>query len=722
MSNEFEDGFSFGSEDEVEVPKKPVKKPVPRQKTQESGNTASADINVHNAVNRKGRQAQPTSGKSNALPDPNKVVVPPTPRNEQGGTGKTEPDPMFTSSDVDMTAQAEHPVKETGKKKAKKRKAPKEPKQKGKKKKLPIVIGTVGVIAVLGVGGVVASKVLVPVPMEQNYETSGRKVYDTLVNAINNYDAKTLDSLIGSDTGDSYLAQEWSYANNNQVREDFIKKVCSMVQFSYPLEEQLSTKGKIMTDKSGNAIMVESYMNSGEKVIITLPDYKKIAEQMQKEKETIEEMGILEDIKKTDYDYQDKCFDLMLTYIVSMDEIPTTNKEVLIPLSGGAIKDDINLDNILFASDAYHDMCDEFDKIMTGFTGITTEKYTEKEEVHNPEYDEWYKIFKERYDEDKGVFDKNTSLWEPWYVYNEKNEVQLDENGNKKVRYYSVKDANGNDWIQPSKTIWQDVEKEREVPVEYVPEQAVPYCFLGAYYAQNNYEGDVSSDVRVGDGSIEYPAGVGTPIITHVKGTDGKYHDIKVTLKGYWVGEDAIDYAVSFSEKNRGFDPKSPVQLICYEVEVENLETKDFTFDSEMMLCDKSSSRTGRTGTMYGFNYENVTVKAKDKVIFNDWATSTEIDQKYVAWGKSFNREYETVFFKVLAGTGKTPSYSAYEAFTGESSLEEDKALDEEVNGETTDTSNTDSSSTDTSKDGNTNSISKDSNSKDSSTDEEAEE
>ena len=185
----------------------------------------------------------------------------------------------------------------------------------------------------------------------------------------------------------------------------------------------------------------------------------------------------------------------------------------------------------------------------------------------------------------------------------------------------------------------------------------------------------------MGDGTVAHPAGVGTPIITKVLGTDGKYHDIKVTLKGYWVGQDAIDYAVTFSEKNRGFDPNSPVQLICYEVEVYNLEDKDFTFDSEMMLCDKSASKTGRTGTMYGFNYEGVTVKSKDSVIFNDWATSTELEQKYVAWGKSFNRQYEPVFFKVLAGTGEVPTYSAYTEFTGNSTIEEEAELEEQMNG-----------------------------------------
>ena len=674
----------------VNVPVNAQGRKIPRsmRKTPESSQTASASMQVNVGVNKNVSQAQPTSKKSGALPDPNQQTRAPQRRqsSQNNGAGQLrgvtpqQKKAMQNAQRVQrqpnqntQTAQQVPNNQQTA------QKPPKPPKKKGGKGK-KILIGLL-VVGVLAGGGTVAYKMMIPVAQEQDYNTSGRKVYDSLQSVINNYEPEAVDSAIGSDTGDSYLAQEWSYANKNETRENFIKKVCSLVQFSYPQVEQLSTKGQVMTDKSGNPIMIESYMNNGENVIITLPDYKAIAEQMDKDRDYIDDMSIMEDIKDTDYDYQDECFDLMLEYILQLDEIPVTAKEVSIPISGGKVTDDTDLDNILFASDDYHEMCDMFDKIMTGFTGVTTEKYTEKEEVHNPEYDEWYKIFKERYDADGGVFNKNTSLWEPWYVYNDKNELQYDENGNKLVRYYSVKDENGNDWIQPSKTILQDVEKTREVPVEYVPEKAVPYCFLGAYYAQNVYDGDVPSDVRVGDGTVDHPAGVGTPIITRVLGTDGKYHDIKVTLKGYWVGQDAIDYAVTFSEKNRGFDPNSPVQLICYEVQVDNLENADFTFDSEMMLCDKSANKTGRTGTMYGFNYEGITVKAKDSIIFNDWATSTELEQKYVAWGKTFNRQYEPVFFKVLAGTGEVPTYSAYTEFTGNSTIEEEAELQEQMNG-----------------------------------------
>lgn len=277
--------------------------------------------------------------------------------------------------------------------------------------------------------------------------------------------------------------------------------------------------------------------------------------------------------------------------------------------------------------------------------------------------------FKAYYEADGGRFRKGISKWEPWYLYDENHNLILDENGQKIVEYYTVKDDNGNDWVQPPKTILVDIEKQREVAVDWVNESVIPYCFLGSYYCQNEYKGSYSPDVKVGDGTVEYPAGVGTPIITKCLGSDGKYHDIKITLIGYWKGQDAIDYAIKFSEKNRGFDVNSVIQLICYELKIENLEGKAFAFESDMFLSDKNSNNSTRTGTMYGF-HEKATVEANGSIVINDWATSTELEQKYVCWGESFDRAYATVYFKVLAGEGNVPTYSAYKAFTGESQVE----------------------------------------------------
>jgi hypothetical protein len=58
-------------------------------------------------------------------------------------------------------------------------------------------------------------------------------------------------------------------------------------------------------------------------------------------------------------------------------------------------------------------------------------------------------------------------------------------------------------------------------------------------------------------------------------------------------------------------------------------------------------------------------IKPLETIYINDWAASLEINQKYVAWGSSFNLQHPLVYFNLLAGTGEIPPYSAYKQFTG---------------------------------------------------------
>lgn len=635
MSENYNDDFDFGEDDFFETPKESNK-----------------------GVNMSGRSGEKTTS---VVPDPSKTVQKPKKKVEKTSPKQSKKVQPRQVQQI-VPDEIQEPIMEIKEKKVKGNKKPK------KKSATKIVIVAILLLVVLlvGVKVVLGNK---QEPAVVDYNNSGKAVFNSLQTALNNYKAEDIDKLVGTKDGDSYLAQEWGYANSNPSREKFILKATSIVKFKYPQVEQLDTKGGVMLDANNNPIMIESPMNNGESVKVTVLDYKSIGDKMQSDVETIETMLVEKGITKDDYDYQNDCIDLMLDYILKQTDLPTVQKDLKLQVSGKAFKNDVELDKLLFSSEDFHYMCDSFDKIVTGYKPTETQEYYAEEEVHNDEYDNWYKLFKKYYNKDKGKFKKGVSKWEPWYKRDNKNKFILGKNGKKIVNYYSVKDKNGNDWIQPSKTIFKKVKKTKEVPVTYIAEKGVTHCFLGAYYCQNEYDGLVNADVKVGDGTDKHPAGVGTPVITKVLCKDGKYHDVRVTMKGYWVGEDAITYAGTFSEKNRGFDPRSVVQLICYEIEVENLEKNPITFDSEMVLCDKNSNQSPRTGTMYEFSNENITVDGKQSKVMNDWATSTEINQKFVIWGKSFNRQYSTVYFKVLGGTGNIPTYSAYKAFTGESSM-----------------------------------------------------
>ena len=128
------------------------------------------------------------------------------------------------------------------------------PSPKRKRKFFPIVLCIVAILAVTGVGVFVAKFFLsnserVEEP-EAVYETTGRYALDNLLSALNVYNPETIDSLVGTEDGDSYIAQEWAYVNGVKLREEFITKVCSLVKFAYP----------------------NDLMNNGEAVKVTHPD------------------------------------------------------------------------------------------------------------------------------------------------------------------------------------------------------------------------------------------------------------------------------------------------------------------------------------------------------------------------------------------------------------------------------------------------------------------
>ena len=476
---------------------------------------------------------------------------------------------------------------------------------------------------------------------------AGAPAYDALLSALNIYDPIALDDAVGSVNGDSFLAQEWAYVNRVQLREEYLKKIGALVKFSY---------------------------GEGTLVKVTVPDYSKVYENITDDKDYVLQLYKSSGYSEESYTYEEDLFDLFCQYMVDRMTIPTKEVEIDIPVAMNAsgvpvVVNDAELDKVLFSDADFHRICKLFSQICMEFTGKGTETYTVKEEIHNDEYDEWYKLFKEYYDADKGKFSKK-SKWEPWYLRDENNNFIYDENGEKIVNYYSIKDENGNDWIQPDETILVDVEKEREIDIEWQEERGIPYAMIGTYYIQNEYSGDYPTVFKVGDGSVGFPAGIGTPIVTKVLCSDNKYHNIKIALKGYWTGQQAIDYAEGFSSKNRGFTTTSPVKLIVFEFTVENLEDNPITFKSEMAIANKNSTTSSRTGTLYGF-YDEVTLDGGEKIIMNDWCSSTELDQKYAVWGESFNGNFPLVYFDALAGTGEIPSYSAYKMFAGQPEIEE---------------------------------------------------
>lgn len=536
-----------------------------------------------------------------------------------------------------------------------------------------------------------------------NYEDTGRCALDNYLNLITDYNSDALRGYLPT----SWVAQEWEYANSDSLRENWIRSICSYVRFTYPQSQAVNNLGDLMVSEDGSPIMQDSDLLNNELVGVTVVDYDVLSAKMAEDMPMILDAYKKSGYSPSDYDYQNEMTNLMLDYLLEKanfptktvnmsftfeecanipdsddsssdssyadssyadssysDEFDTSNTEsssyedtILTESSNYSdillgmkyrLADDSELDKLLFSSEEFHKLLDTYGTIIANY-----------EALHEDE-----RIAEEKAEHDKLVASYKSKL--------EKMQAEAIANGVSEEEAKKIK-------LPDEEMILEWVEPERKFANGYTPELVIPYTWCGAYYAQNEYKGTSNKDAQVGDGSFELPAGIGTTVITKALCEDGKFHDVKVTLESYYIGKNAIDYAISFSEKNRGFDPTAPVKLICYEIRVENLEDEPITVIADMFLSDEHSNQSAKTGTMYGF-YSKATIPAGGADIINDWATSTELDQKYVCWGKSFQRQYPVVWFKLLAGSGEeVPTYNANESYINRSNIDQFGEMDSSV-------------------------------------------
>ena len=490
-------------------------------------------------------------------------------------------------------------------------------------------------------------------PASIEYSQTGRCAYDKYIDGLNTYDAGKLTI-----AKTSYVADEERFTNGNETRLEWVKFVASTVKFTYPTIDQLNINGDVMVDDSGSAIKAMSNMSNNEQFTVTSLDYAKIADIVTSDKDAIQKQYKNKGYSNSDYTYSDEMTDFMLEYIMSKKDLPTSSVAVNIPLDYSIVLDektnkqvtsyyvisDEVIDKLLYSSDSFHSLIDIFVKTATGWTGEKVEQYTESEEQDNPEYITWKSTLDTLMEQDGGEH-KKKSKWD--YVYKrDEGGSYVYENGERVIDYYFLIGEDKEKILAPEMKIMVDVQKERTVEDVYVPEAVIPYTFLGSYYCQFEYKGTSSTIARAGDGTFKKPAGVATPIITKALCSDGLYHDVEVTLVKYYVNQDAIDYALSLSEKNRGLDNASAIRYVMMEVSVKNLESSPITLESDMYLADSNENTSARTGTIAGISGSQ-TIAGGEKCVFTDWVSSSTIDRRYICWGENFNREFPVVWFNV---------------------------------------------------------------------------
>ena len=448
-----------------------------------------------------------------------------------------------------------------------------------------------------------------PPPIQVEYELSGKKPLDAFENSLHGF---KLDDLAKQTVAKkSWIQEEIDYANGNELRNKFIETVLNNLEFQYPNIQAVNKRG-LMYDKAGNPVMVESDMLNGEKLIVKHIDYNAIATTFQSESDEILKLVATKGYKSTDYLYKDEMIDCMLEYIFSMKELPTKTDEIEVKLVNKPIKstnkrgkeistdnyvlqDDVELDRLLFSSDEFHRMCDSFAMVISGWKPNIVQQ-----EQDNPEYAKYQ----------RGIADGTISA----------------------------------DSKAPDKKIMVNVVQGDSFPSEEI----VPYTWLGSNYLQNEY--DIENPVlpQDGDGTFDRPAGLDTYVVSKAIDNEGKAHDILLTLTKFLTEQDAIDYLATFDEQNRGISNSANVKMLCAEFSVKNLDSVPITITEDMSLCDRNAQYSSKTGNIYGLT-ETITLQPNETKTIQSWFSSTDLNKRYMVWGRSFGRQYPVTWFNVLA-------------------------------------------------------------------------
>lgn len=504
---------------------------------------------------------------------------------------KTE-DANLTPKQKKKKAKADKKKAKADKKRAKKFNPDGTKKKMKKWKKITLII--VGVIFLLMIIGACVKVFLFPDPMETVEEKTGRYALNNWESSVQTLNVNGLNSALGGK--ESYLGKEIEYAGKDKSQIKFIKKIGSTVNYTSEQVPKLSKYGKPLKS-DGKIIMWDSLLTTeNEPVELQYVDYSKVKFSNSEVKKALEKAEV--DVNSENY--TDKVVGVFCDLISKQKDLPLKTVKKYIPKFNidakgyytMSEKEDINIDQYLFCSK-------DFDKLLDKFSEQALEQFKKTEK--NPD---------------------------------------------------GVDIANSEDW-----TAWEGMEKEakKEIkePRKYDNKYYMSNEWCGVYRLQTGIDkttasGDkikVKISARVGKGSKKDPAGLSTTVLTKTK--DGK--KIKVRLIDFGVSQDAIDWLGEKDYRNKGMEIKSPLQY-CYAVyEVTNVSGEKLIIEDNSSLADKNGNVAISSGEIFGLQ-DSVELEPDKTGIIESWGCSTELQDRYLIWGKDVKDRNSKIFFRVLKG------------------------------------------------------------------------
>ena len=432
-----------------------------------------------------------------------------------------------------------------------------------------------------------------PAQEEIIYQNIGRYAIDKFYEGV---------TQLTSIADNSYLNNEVKYANGNADRIAFMNRVAKTVSISYSKVVAKNIYGNDMINSKDDSV-VKCLQNAdpGEEVALNYIDYDAI----EFDKDIISAMLEVNGLKSSDLQYQDKLTDMFCEYIYSLDSLPVKS----IPHSVALIE-----------NPEYVAPSKETKGNNKYIVADSEDQYLDQLLFSS---DELYNCF-ERFD---------IVVWEAL--------------GNGELKPSA-------EWVSWSEL--SDAKKEgTPEPLKY-SKYGIPHIWCGAYYLKNEYRPTTGSSVgitpMVGDGSIDNPAGLNTPVLTKwLSKEEGniEQYDIRVELVEFGVSQDALNYFQSKDTQNRGYDVTATLQYFYAVFSITNLSDDTLTITDDSALCDKNANASNRTGNIYGMT-DTVTLQPGEEGYIETWGRSMELPKKYLIWGKSFERLLDPVWFRVLAG------------------------------------------------------------------------
>lgn len=482
-------------------------------------------------------------------------------------------------------------------------------------------------------------------PPAKHYEASntGAESLSKLMACLPTYDRVCLANW---SQGKDWLSKEWDYTNGDKIRQQFILNVMSTVGYELPEVPSLTWNGKEAIDPLKRIPTYETATlnRDGEEVTYKYIDWSKVTWSDDDLKNLIAEDEI--PLTAADVDYSHRLTTLFAKALPK--ELPVTTMQRVPDMDCNgegwdkicAIKssEEAFWDDLLFASDDFLKAQDRFAEQVGTLLNAPLRVAPAPVPAPAPA-------------DPNAPAPADPNAPAPVSTPVDPNAAPADPNAPAPVPDPAPVDPNAAP-VDPNAAPADEGEKkvERKFLDAFYTEPA----WIGAHrlLTATGPDGKPIADnqPRLGQGSFDSPAALGTPVLTFQYGPEGVIQPLRVSLQSFVTGDKALQELALINPQNKGLTTNSDVKYAYYTFKVTNLSTFPVDIWVNDTLADAQRNTSPATGVVYGLRNRADQVPPGESVILQGWTSSLKLDSLYLIWGANFARDANPVWFRVLKG------------------------------------------------------------------------